>query len=92
VVGGALFGPTIPPIGPGETASAVFSLDALAATSRYFSYASMIIPSNDAFIANGNPTAFRILADDGMYLGIQALKGPPGAEVYGIPRRKKAKC
>lgn len=71
VVDGALFGPTIPPVGPGETASAVFSLDALAATSRYLSYASMIIPSNDAFIANGNPTAFRIFADDGTFLGTQ---------------------
>jgi hypothetical protein len=71
VVDGAVFGPTIPPIAPGETASADFSLDALAATSRWFSYASMIIPSNDAFIANGNPTAFRIFADDGTFLGAE---------------------
>lgn len=71
VVDGALFGPVIPPVGPGEATSALFNLDALAATSRYFSYASMVIPSNDAFIANGNPTAFRIFADDGTFLGTQ---------------------
>lgn len=71
VVDGTIFGPTIPPVGPGETTSALFNLDATAATSRYFSYASMIIPSNDAFIANGNPTAFRIFADDGTFLGTQ---------------------
>lgn len=45
----------IPPIEPGETTSMVFDLDPLAASSRYFSYASMVIPSNDAFLANDDP-------------------------------------
>ncbi|NET29645.1 spondin domain-containing protein [Okeania sp. SIO1I7] len=36
---------------------------------RYFSYASMILPSNDAFIGNGNPVAFEIFDDNGNFLG-----------------------
>jgi len=38
-----------------------FTPDAMSLMSRYFSYASMLIPSNDAFIANGNPLAFSSL-------------------------------
>lgn len=68
-VQGTLVGPTIPPLAPGELASMVFELDPGAMTSRYFSYASMIIPSNDAFIANGNPLAFEIVDAGGVFLG-----------------------
>ena len=45
------------PIAPGDRATLSFLLDPTDAGSRYFSYASMVIPSNDAFIANGNPLA-----------------------------------
>lgn len=48
----------IPPLGPGDSASMLFELDP--AEHRYFSYASMVIPSNDAFLANGNPFAHPI--------------------------------
>ena len=54
------------PIAPGESATAVFELDGSAAV-RYFSYVSMVIPSNDAFIANGNPLAHRIFDTDGVF-------------------------
>ncbi|NEQ73550.1 MAG: hypothetical protein F6K23_11010 [Okeania sp. SIO2C9] len=37
---------------------------------RYFSYASMILPSNDAFTGNGNPTRFEIFDDNGNFLGL----------------------
>ena len=37
-----------------------FLLDPNDPQDRYFSYMSMVIPSNDAFIANGNPTAHPI--------------------------------
>lgn len=74
------------PIAPGQAATMQFTLDNLAASSRYFSYASMIIPSNDAFIANGNPMAHRIFADNGTFqsasflvLGSQVLDA--GTEV-----------
>ncbi|MGB0715385.1 MAG: spondin domain-containing protein [Phycisphaerae bacterium] len=55
------------PIAPGETAEFTFDIDA--SGPLYFSYASMIIPSNDAFIANGNPLAHRIFDDNGEFTG-----------------------
>jgi len=48
------------PIAPGASVSFTVSLNPMSAHTRFFSYASMIIPSNDAFIGNGNPTAFQI--------------------------------
>ncbi len=62
---GGLAGP--PVIDPGETTSATFHLDP--ANNRYFSYASMIIPSNDAFIANGDPLAHMLFDTDGEFTG-----------------------
>lgn len=70
-VQGAILGTDLTPgpIDPGESASFTVNLDAAAASSRYFSYASMIIPSNDFFIANGNPLAHQIFDDAGNFLG-----------------------
>jgi hypothetical protein len=48
------------PIAPGQMISMLFTLDSMSPASRYFSYASMIIPSNDFFIANANPMAFEV--------------------------------
>ncbi len=56
-----------PPLEPGELTS--FLLDVDPSTNQYFSYASMVIPSNDAFIANGNPFAHEIFDDAGNFLG-----------------------
>lgn len=56
---------------PGESASAVFDLDAVA--NRFFSYASMVIPSNDAFIANGNPLVYPLFDADGRLVGTDFL-------------------
>lgn len=36
---------------------------------RWFSYASMLIPSNDIFVANGNPVAHEVFGEDGRFLG-----------------------
>lgn len=55
------------PFGPGSSVSMI--LDPMSAGSRYFSYASMLVPSNDAFIANGNPLAFSIVSAGGAFLG-----------------------
>ncbi len=64
--------PGTPPVfPPGTSASVTFELDGSVPANRYFSYASMIIPSNDAFIANGNPLAHKIFDDDGTFLGAQ---------------------
>ena len=59
-------GPT-GPLGPGDSASVTLRVDPL--THRYFSYASMIIPSNDAFIANGNPLAHQLFDANGNFTG-----------------------
>jgi hypothetical protein len=57
------------PIAPGQTTSMLFSVDPFAATGMYMSYASMVIPSNDAFIANGNPMAIEIFNPAGGFVG-----------------------
>ncbi len=49
-VGGALF--------PGQSASASFVIDTM--TNPFFTFGSMVIPSNDLFIGNDNPQAFRL--------------------------------
>ncbi|MEM9971800.1 MAG: spondin domain-containing protein [Pseudomonadota bacterium] len=72
--GGPVFGPAgfgsgegqPPVIDPGETASAVFSVSP---GLRYFSYLSMIIPSNDLFIGNSDPLANEIFDLAGNFLG-----------------------
>ncbi len=55
------------PIAPGDRAARTFNVDP--AVDRYFSYASMIIPSNDFFIANGNPVAHELFDDSGNFVG-----------------------
>lgn len=57
------------PIAPGESATAVFELDSDLASSQYFSYAAMILPSNDAFVANGAPLIHDIFDDNGNFIG-----------------------
>ncbi|MEM6253837.1 MAG: spondin domain-containing protein [Cyanobacteria bacterium P01_D01_bin.156] len=55
-----------PPLEVGESTSFLFEVDS---SNRYFSYASMVLPSNDAFIANGNQLAHEIFDDAGNFLG-----------------------
>lgn len=50
-----------PPIQPRETSSQVFTISA-DSTNRWFSYAAMVIPSNDFFVANGNPLAHDLMS------------------------------
>ncbi len=69
-----LLGPVIPPIAPGQSASHVFTLDPGSASDRYFSYASMVIPSNDAFVANGNPVAHPLFDAAGNFLSADILR------------------
>lgn len=56
-----------PVFDPGTKAQQVYLLDSN--TQRYFSYASMLIPSNDAFIANGNPMAHQLFDENGVFTG-----------------------
>ena len=52
---------------PGSVSQAVYDLDPQ--SQKYFSYATMIIPSNDAFIANASPVAHKIFNDAGEFVG-----------------------
>lgn len=69
-VDGVVFGPAgfagAPVLDPGEVASADITVGS---ANRYFSYASMVIPSNDAFIANGSPTAYEVYDAGGNFAG-----------------------
>ena len=53
------------PICPGETVELPFEFALVPGVTHYFSYASMILPSNDAFVANGNPKAHPIFTAGG---------------------------
>ncbi|MEO1592923.1 MAG: spondin domain-containing protein [Cyanobacteria bacterium J06632_22] len=69
-VDGTLFGPGMTPIFPGITVTETFEVDT---SNQYFSYASMVIPSNDAFIANGDPLAFQIFDDLGNFIATEFI-------------------
>ena len=56
------------PIAPGELARRSFVLDASNPNHRYFSYASMILPSNDFCISNGNPQAHPVFDEHGNFV------------------------
>ena len=72
---GALMGPgsTLPdgsprpigPIAPGQTVSMLVTLERTRAT--YFSFGSMVIPSNDFFIANDDPRAHLVFDASGAF-------------------------
>lgn len=55
-VDGTLVSTGPPPIAPGESVAQVFTV-ADDGSNSFFSYAAMVLPSNDYFLANGNPNA-----------------------------------
>lgn len=57
-----------PVIDPGETATASIT-PVNPAAYRYLSFASMVIPSNDAFIGNSDPTAYQVFDSSGDFQG-----------------------
>ena len=66
------------PFQPGSRAATTFQVNPEA--DRYFSYGSMVIPSNDFFVANGNPLAHplfdeygRFVAEDFIVAGSEVL-------------------
>lgn len=69
VVGGA-------PYLPGTSASAILNV-ASPGVDQYLSFASMVVPSNDFFMGNQDPTAFRLFDASGAFLG------PLTINVYG---------
>ncbi|WP_395094076.1 spondin domain-containing protein [Armatimonas sp.] len=56
-VGGALL--------PGATAANTFIVDTMSVNNRFFTFANMVIPSNDLFLGNDNPMAFPLFNPDG---------------------------
>ena len=52
---------------PGSSSTMVFDVDT--STQKYFSYANMVIPSNDAFVANDDPTEHQLFDDNGNFIG-----------------------
>ena len=65
---------------PGETVVETLSV-ADSMQSRFFSFASMVIPSNDAFIANLNPTAIELFDTSGAFLGPRTIV-VYGSDIY----------
>ncbi|MBT0960099.1 spondin domain-containing protein [Denitromonas iodatirespirans] len=66
VVVGPGIGPGSPPLfGPGGSGEIVLDLG-VGATDLYLSFASMVVPSNDAFIGNGNPLAYQVRGSGGV--------------------------
>lgn len=57
------------PFGPGEIISMTFTVDGNSSDGRYFSYASMTVPSNDAFVGNDDPLQHMIFDGDGNFVG-----------------------
>ncbi len=65
----AVSGPGDAPVfGPGESQTVTLDIGD-ATVNRYFSYASMVVPSNDLFVANGNPLAHELFDAAGNFLG-----------------------
>ncbi|MEM9825300.1 MAG: spondin domain-containing protein [Planctomycetota bacterium] len=60
--------PGAPVFEPGETSSIILDVQNTS-TQRYFSFASMVIPSNDAFLANLDPMAYELFDQDGFFSG-----------------------
>ena len=60
------------PLGPGSSGSAVVDV-ADPATDRYLSFAAMVVPSNDFFLANADPLAHPIFDAAGHFLGPQTI-------------------
>ena len=70
-------GAVIPgPVGPGRTFTQIFDLDAANLNHSFLSYFAMVIPSNDAFWANDNPSAYPIFDGAGTFI-------PRSFKIYG---------
>jgi len=74
-VDGPVFGPEgfpgAPVIEPGEVTSAFFDINNV--DSGYFSFLSMLIPTNDAFIGNANPDQYSLFDMLGNFVGLDIL-------------------
>ncbi|AFY41643.1 spondin domain-containing protein [Nostoc sp. PCC 7107] len=58
----------VAPISPGATVSTIINIDDSILNTPYFSYAAMVIPSNDAFFANDDPFEHRLFDAQGNFI------------------------
>ncbi|MFK8185401.1 MAG: spondin domain-containing protein [Phormidesmis sp.] len=71
VITGVGLSPDAPPlIPPGTSATMTFTLQE---GQQYFSYASMVLPSNDGFIGNESGTAHRLFDAEGNFIGTELI-------------------
>ncbi|MDW3224506.1 MAG: spondin domain-containing protein [Paracoccaceae bacterium] len=68
-----------PPVQPGESVSGRLSVNATEAL--YFTFLSMLLPSNDHFIGNDNPLAYQLFDASGNFNGARTIS-VTGAEIY----------
>ena len=68
--------PGAPVLDPGESATQAIEV-AFAGDNRFFSFASMVIPSNDAFLANLSSRAHRVFDRSGRF------RGPVTIDLFG---------
>ena len=71
--------PGAPVIDPGETADG-FATPINTAAYQYFSFASMLIPTNDTFIGNDDPFAYKVFDDAG---NINDASGTFTIQIFG---------
>ncbi len=67
------------PFAPKDIVNTIVTIDPTASTSRYFSYASMILPSNDQFISNADAKDVQVFNDKGRFLGAEFIIGASDA-------------
>jgi len=67
------------PLCPGDEAMLDFTVPVMKGKPLYLSYSSMILPSNDAFVANGDPTANPIFDSAGNF--VQVMIDDSGSDV-----------
>ena len=82
-INGLVFGGAtgVPPISPGETGIGSFNIINPAAY-QYFSFASMVIPTNDTFIGNDSATAYQIFDSAGNFLGTNGVFEIQVTDIY----------
>ncbi len=68
-----------PPIQPGEQVSGL--IDISTPGPLFFTFLSMLLPSNDHFIGNDNPLAYQIFDADGNFTGDRTIS-VTGAQIY----------
>lgn len=68
-----------PPIQPGESVSG--TIDVNASEELFFTFLSMVLPSNDHFIGNDNPLAYQIFDANGTFTGNTTIS-VTGEQIY----------